>query len=1045
MTIFRQPIQRLWRWWKSGGTQPPGKSPRRLQMEVLEDRTVPALVFAPQYGVQPTTVGSNVLQGDVPVYLIFAGGSSSGFGYDGSVNQSAIVNAVNNILSSSYLSGLAEYGAATRAHLAGTCVSSFSLPTTFTDNGNNSDINNLVSASIKNNGGSLPEPDDTGPNGIYLVITPPGYHLANDVNGALVGHHSNGNTGSFFDFFDPDNAYDGVVTSNSYYTGNALDDMTVVLSHELVNMLTDPNGSGGVVTAPGSGLFFPTEFGPPVFSGSANPGEIGDNEAEFYSGFENGTAVQSYWSNSQSAYIVPGATQHRFTLSNQHLTVQGAPYGLKSLGGDLFQLQLGTTAVDTSASGGVMVTVNGETVTFAPNTVTSIDVQSSWVGDNVDIEHTLAGVPVTIDSTSSDTVRISPSGRFLDNIQGSVKINGNGSDTLIVNDQNDNFSDTYTLTSSSITRPFFAGITYSGVSAVTVNGGSGAETYNVKSTGAPLMLNTGSGNDTVFLGSGNMNSLAGAVTVTGQGGSDTLTFDNSQEAQGKIYDLNQAASSSATGVLQISSLSGVPQAPLTYSYIKTVNINAGPGNDVINIHRTTDLSSTFVNTGAGNDSVTVGDHGLIYWVWPLTVTGQGGNDTITFDNSQEAQGKIYDLSTSASTGVGTMQISTLGYVPQAPLSYRNVQVVNLDAGPGNDIVDVNNTAAGVSVTVNTGAGTDTVNVSPAGILGALTVNGQGGTSTLNLNDQFNTTGLLYTLTAPTVARPGAAPITYSGLTNLVINAGSGNDAVNARSLVAGTHLTFNGGAGSNTLLAPNFTNTWTISGSNTGNLAAGNLNGGPPITFNQVQNLTGSLSANTFKFLSGGSVSGVIDGLAGLETLDYSAWSSPVTVNLTTGQASGVGGGILNIQNVIGGAGNTLLVGNALANTLTATGSGYSILIGHGAQQLKNNGTGSALMIGGRTAFDNNATALLALLSEWDRTDETLTQKMAHLTGTPGGRNGTTFLIASGANQTVFGDPTAKVTFLDSDPGSPDWIWYLLGHDDISGAHRTGDLFTREW
>ena len=51
-------------------------------------------------------------------------------------------------------------------------------------------------------------------------------------------------------------------------------------------------------------------------------------------------------------------------------------------------------------------------------------------------------------------------------------------------------------------------------------------------------------------------------------------------------------------------------------------------------------------------------------------------------------------------------------------------------------------------------------------------------------------------------------------------------------------------------------------------------------------------------------------------TLDYSAYTTAVTVDLTSGIATGVGGGVLHIQNVIGGAGDDLLIGDAEANLL---------------------------------------------------------------------------------------------------------------------------------
>jgi hypothetical protein len=278
-------------------------------------------VFPAQYGAQGTSNGHDVLTGDIPVYLIFAGGASTGFGYDGSVDENALVTAVNNILNSPYYSGLSEYGAATHAHVAGTFVSHYNLPKQFNDNGNNGDINNLVSDSIHDNNGNspFPEPDDTNPTGVYIVFTPKGYSLG----GNAIGHHTNGHTGSVI---DADTADDGVVTSNQVTVPNpaptanqprnqvnfvglsALDSMSVIFSHELAEIITDPADGGVSVAAPNS---FSNNYSNIVQS----PGEIGDNEAQMYVGYENLTRVQSYWSKNGGDYIIPGGMANKVTGS----------------------------------------------------------------------------------------------------------------------------------------------------------------------------------------------------------------------------------------------------------------------------------------------------------------------------------------------------------------------------------------------------------------------------------------------------------------------------------------------------------------------------------------------------------------------------------------------------------------------------------------------------------------------------------------------------------------------------------------------------------
>src|SRR5579884_3060935 len=157
-------------------------------MEGLEGRTLynSTAIFPPQFGVQGTDSGDSgeVLKGDVPVYLIYAGGTT-GFGSDGSLSADQITAGVKNILASDYLSQLGEYGAATKAHLAGTVFSGFNLK----HNYQSSDINDVVSSAVDDNGGPLPDPDNGG---VYIVITPQGSTIDSGSGLHAIGFHDQG-------------------------------------------------------------------------------------------------------------------------------------------------------------------------------------------------------------------------------------------------------------------------------------------------------------------------------------------------------------------------------------------------------------------------------------------------------------------------------------------------------------------------------------------------------------------------------------------------------------------------------------------------------------------------------------------------------------------------------------------------------------------------------------------------------------------------------------------------------------------------------------
>ena len=100
-----------------------------------------------------------------------------------------------------------------------------------------------------------------------------------------------------------------------------------------------------------------------------------------------------------------------------------------------------------------------------------------------------------------------------------------------------------------------------------------------------------------------------------------------------------------------------------------------------------------------------------------------------------------------------------------------------------------------------------------------------------------------------------------------------------------------------------------------------------------------------FVFADGAVFNGTLDGGAGSDTLDYSAYTTPVCVNLSGAvvtangltcqphAAMNVSGGIadqlFNIENLVGGAGNDLLVVTMANNILTGNG-GNDVLIGNG-------------------------------------------------------------------------------------------------------------------
>jgi Ca2+-binding RTX toxin-like protein len=249
-------------------------------------------------------------------------------------------------------------------------------------------------------------------------------------------------------------------------------------------------------------------------------------------------------------------------------------------------------------------------------------------------------------------------------------------------------------------------------------------------------------------------------------------------------------------------------------------------------------------------------------------------------------------------------------------------------------------------------------------------------------------------------------------------------------------------------VGPNTATTWNIAGQNRGTLGS--------VTFANFQNLVGGSSTDAFVFQSGGSLSGSVDGQGGSNTLDYSAYIGNLFVNLPLGTATGVAGGIRNIQNVTGSIGNDLIVGDANPNILIG-GTGRNLIIGGaGADTLSEvaANTGDNLLIGGTTDFDKNLAALNAVFAEWTRTDLGFNDRVSDLLNGTNGQGATPLNSVNGQlvllnNATVHADNAAD-TLTGGGKGTSGTgtgrNWFFVDADDIITNFlkgKNGDKKTR--
>jgi hypothetical protein len=255
-----------------------------------------------------------------------------------------------------------------------------------------------------------------------------------------------------------------------------------------------------------------------------------------------------------------------------------------------------------------------------------------------------------------------------------------------------------------------------------------------------------------------------------------------------------------------------------------------------------------------------------------TLIGRGGQDAV-----QASGAASYVLTNTSLTGAGTAAL-------------QNIQNAFLTGSPSGTTFDV------------------------SGWTGAATLTGVGGTNTVTLSRDAN-----FTLTNNVLTVSNGGTFTLVNIQRVVLTGGAGNNVFDLSGYTGNAQV--NGGGGSDTLIGPSTANAWNITGAN-----AGNINS--VVTFSAITNLTGGPAADAFKFGAGGSISGMVNGGGGVNTLDYSGNGGvPVTVNLQTGAATsingGAAGGETNIQSLIGSTATTdTLIGPYGPNVWTSTGPG---------------------------------------------------------------------------------------------------------------------------
>lgn len=554
--------------------------------------------------------------------------------------------------------------------------------------------------------------------------------------------------------------------------------------------------------------------------------------------------------------------------------------------------------------------------------------------------------------------------------------------------------------------------TYPGNDSIIVSGISG-----------PTKINTGTGDDKIYLRATKAEQFLAPLVIDAGVGSNYFEF--SDTVPGGTNVIAKASDFTSTNVPLGASLSWAAPGPHN-TVIKT-----GASNDTVHV-KATDLFSTLkVFTYGGADSVTVGDivyGGMINGSALALIkgsifldTGSGANEITIDDNTAKvghgnvivnatqvlnyAPKPINYVSTGGSLGL-TLHGSNFGPLAETFIIQGPNAELTLYANDGNDTIRIEKLTQFAAIFG--GLGNDIFQFSNPGlslssVVAPVILLGDDGTDQLLVNDQGAPANQTYALTPYALVRSGAGAINFDKIEKMEVNAGNFKDIVTVLAPAPMDPLlpevSFNGGGGVDSLVGPNSENTWLLTGPNTGFLNT-------TFSFKNFEGLTGGTNKDLFKPSSSTVFLGNLSGGSGVDTLDYGTFISAVTVNLTTSIVSQISGTAVLFENAIGGSGNDFLIGNTLANRLEGGngndiilglagndvlfgGNGIDFIIGGMGADTIDGGADDDLLIGGGTIHDGNQPALVLILNEWSRTNLGYQGRITNLRN-GGGYNGTT-------------------------------------------------------
>lgn len=226
-----------------------------------------------------------------------------------------------------------------------------------------------------------------------------------------------------------------------------------------------------------------------------------------------------------------------------------------------------------------------------------------------------------------------------------------------------------------------------GLASISVKTHQGADTVRIASSVVPITVDTGSGDDTIIVGSAvnhTVNGVGPLVTVrdsldqfetlanpAATTGVNTLTLDDSGDAVANNAEITN------TAITGLGMFGGV-----NYAGMAKVTLNLGSGNDVVRARSSNKGMTIVVNGGLGDDTLRLGSLGS-------AAERGGGNvnrlgSAFVFNGSKGTDSLIVDDSGDTLNNTGTLTASQITGLGMGNVTFSDVEFIKVMCGSGFD-------------------------------------------------------------------------------------------------------------------------------------------------------------------------------------------------------------------------------------------------------------------------------------------------------------------------------------------------------------------------